>query len=256
MTRRTFALAVAATATMKGQTARKRGREIAEKAIFALGGDAFRNMHTRTEIGRAYSFYRDRLSGLSIARVYTKYVPDGQIQSQVLGKKQEERVLLTPKDGYDVTYRGAMPLPDEQLQRIRETNLHDIFYILRLRMNEGGIEFESQGIDVVENQRAEVVDVYDGDNRSVTVWFNANDFIPFKQRYYHFDPVIKDRREEVTRYTKFRDVSNGLMWPYATERERDTEKIFQLFSDKVTVNDALNENLFTLPNDIKMLKPV
>ena len=145
---------------------------------------------------------------------------------------------------------------DEQLQRIRETNLHDIFYILRLRMNEGGIEFESQGIDVVENQRAEMVDVYDGDNRSVTVWFNANDFIPFKQRYYHFDPVIKDRREEVTRYTKFRDVGNGLMWPYATERERDTEKIFQLFSDKVTVNDALNENLFTLPNDIKMLKPV
>ena len=47
--------------------------------IYALGGDAFRNMRTRTETGRAYSFYREQLSGLSVARIYTKYLaPDAR----------------------------------------------------------------------------------------------------------------------------------------------------------------------------------
>ena len=44
------------------------------------------------------------------------------------------------------------------------------------------------------------------------------------------------------------------MWPYATERERDTEKIFQLYSERVTVDDTLPDSLFELPRGITILK--
>jgi translation elongation factor P/translation initiation factor 5A len=263
MTRRTFTLAVAAATTLRAETARERGRGIIDKTIHALGGDAFRNMRTRTETGRAYSFYRERLSGLSIAKIYTKYLPADatadqrglrQLQRQVLGKKEDEAVLMTATEGYDVTYRGAKPIEDDQVARFHETTLHDIFYILRERINEPGLEIEALGTDVVENQRVEAVDIFDSENRSITVWLNAADFLPVKQRSYHYDPVIKDRREEVSRYTKYRNAGNGVMWPFATERERDTEKVFQLFSDKVTVDDPLNDSLFALPNGITILK--
>ena len=59
-----------------------------------------------------------------------------------------------------------------------------------------------------------------------------------KQRFYRWDVTINDRREEVTRFTKYRDAGNGVMWPYDTERERDTEKIFRVFSEKVMINEA------------------
>jgi hypothetical protein len=58
----------------------------------------------------------------------------------------------------------------------------------------------------------------------------------------------------VTRFAKYRDVGQGIMWPFSIERERDTEKIFQMFSDHVTVNDQLADSMFELPNGIKMLK--
>jgi hypothetical protein len=74
-----------------------------------------------------------------------------------------------------------------------------------------------------------------------------------RQRFYRWDPVIDDRREEVTHYTKYRDIGNRVMWPYATERDRDTEKIYQMYSDRVTAGDALSDSLFQLPGGIKLL---
>lgn len=260
MTRRTFALSLAAGTLWAAETAKDRGKLVIDKTIDALGGEAFRSMRTRTEIGRAYSFYRDKISGLSIARIYTKYLePDGktpiyELQKQVLGKKQEDTVLYTTNEAYDVTYRGAKPLPDDQVKKFRDSALHNIFYILRERLSEPGIEFESAGIDVVENQPVNIVDVYDSENRNIRVWINSDTFLPARQRYYSWDPLINDRHEEVAHFTKYRMVGGGIMWPYETQRDEDGEKASQLLLEQVTVNDPMADSMFELPNGIKMLK--
>ena len=51
-----------------------KGKQVIADAIAALGGDKFLEMQDRVENGRAYSFYRDKLSGLSIAKIYTRYI--------------------------------------------------------------------------------------------------------------------------------------------------------------------------------------
>jgi hypothetical protein len=258
MTRRTFALSLVA-GRLAAETAKDRGKRLLDKTLEALGGDAFRNMRTRTETGRAYSFYHEKLTGLSIARLYTKYIePDGkspvyELQRQVFGKKQEDAVIFTTNDAYDVTYRGARPLTEQQVQQFHETTLHDVFYILRERLSEPGLEVEGSGADFVENQPAEMMDFFDSENRKVRVWVNSDTFLPVKQSFNRWDPIINDRREEVTRYSKYRAVGNNVMWPYVIERERDTEKIFVLYSDHVSVGDALPDGMFELPNGIKML---
>jgi hypothetical protein len=255
-----FAAGAGAVPALRAQTSKKRGIELRDKIVYALGGDAFRNMRTRTETGRAYSFYREQLSGLAIARIYTEYLPPENtgelrmLQRQVFGKKQEDAVLFTTAEAFDVTYRGAKPLTDDRVKQFQETTLHDVFYILRERIGEPGMEFESTGADIVENQPVETLDIYDAENRNIRVWVGAKTLLPVKQRFYRWDPIIKDRREEVTRFSKYREVGNGVMWPFETERERDTEKNFQLFSDRVTVDDPLAESLFELPNGIKILK--
>ncbi len=258
MTRRTFALSLVA-GRLAAETAKDRGRRLVDKTLEALGGDAFRNMRTRTETGRAYSFYHEKMTGISIARIHTKYLePDGktpiyQLQRQVLGKKQEDAVLFTTNDAYDVTYRGAKPLTEQQVQQFRETTLHDIFYILRERLSEPGLEIEGSGADFVENQPVEGIDFFDSENRNVRVWVNSDSYLPAKQRFYRWDATIGDRHEEVTRYSKYRPVGNGVTWPYVIERERDTEKIFELYSERVTVGDPLPDSMFELPNGIRML---
>ncbi len=260
VTRRTFSLSLAAAAAgaLRAETSPGRGKQLVDKTIDALGGDAFLNMRTRTEIGRASSFYHDRLSGFSVARIYTKYLPPppsalGEVQRQVLGKKQEDTVLFLTTGAYEVTFRGARPLPEDQIGRFREATLHDVFYILRQRRNEPGMAFEAMGIDVVENQPVETLNIYDADNRNVTVWINSDTWLPVRQRFKLWDPVINDRREEVTHYTNYRDSGSRVMWPHEIARERDREKIFQMHSDRVTVNDPLDDSLFALPGGINIL---
>jgi hypothetical protein len=263
MTRRDFLYLAAAAGTLRAETSADRGKQIVNNTIRGLGGDAFLNMRTRTEIGRAYSFYRDKISGLSIARIYTKYLPPAEpksgdaqlneVQRQALGKKQEDTVLFMTNGAYEVTYRGAKPLPDEQVTRFLDSTLHDIFYILRERVNEPGMIFDARGADVVENVPVEILDILDGENRTLTVWIHSSTWLPVKQRFRRWDPLIKDWHEEVTSYTRYRDAGGGVMWPHATERDRDGEKVFTMYSDRVTVNETLDDSLFQLPGGIKIL---
>jgi hypothetical protein len=263
MNRRSFLLStLAAPAVLRAQKGPARAKELIGKIINALGGDAFRYMQTRLEAGRAYSFYNEQLSGLSIARIYTHYLrpearpPEGAIymeQRQVFGKKQDIAALLTPKSAYEITFRGARDLGEERVQQFHETTLRDVFYMLRVRLDEPGFGYDALGTDVVENQTVEGIDFYDNANRQVTVWFNSHTLLPVKQRFLRFDEKISARREEITRYAKYRDIGNRVMWPFDIQRERDGEKIYQMFSEQARVGESVDSSMFQLPPGIPII---
>ena len=249
---------------LQAETAQERGKRIVNECLDALGGDRYLSMETREESGRAYSFYREQLTGLSIAKIYTRYYPDVKDTAHELavrerenfGKKEEFGVLFTTDEAYDITFRGARPLPADRFATYKETTLRNIFYILRVRFHEPGMIFESRGTDVIENSPVEIVDITDADNRTTTVYFHQITKLPTRQVFYRRDPATKDRIEEITRFSKYRDVGGGVQWPYAIERERNGEKIYEIFSESVQANNAkLSDNLFVLPSTIKMLKP-
>src|SRR5258708_1513054 len=99
-----------------------RARKVIDDAVAALGGDKFLQMEDRVETGRAYSFYRENLSGLSIAKIYTRYLTVtpaksgeelGVRERQAFGKTEDSAVVL-PEDGaFHLTYRGSKPIPNE-----------------------------------------------------------------------------------------------------------------------------------------------
>jgi hypothetical protein len=256
--------AAACALSLHAETALERGQRVVNECVEALGGENYLHMETRVESGRAYSFYRERLSGLSIAKIYTHYDSNAgdtahelaQRVRQNFGKKQDYGALFTEKEGWDITFRGARPLPNETFDRYKETTLRDVFYILRVRLHEAGMTFESRGADVLENSPVEIVDITDADNRVTTVYFHQITKLPVRQVFYRRDPKTKDRNEEITLYTKYRDVGGGVQWPYAIERDRNGEKIYEIFSDSVELTDKkITDDLFELPSSIKLLKP-
>ena len=259
-----FAAIVAFSAlALRAETPEQRGKRVVDECVQALGGDRYLNMQNRVETGRVYSFYRDKLTGLSIATIYTHYdsgVTDtahqlAQHERDNYDKKQDYGTLFTDKEAWDVTYRGARPLTADRFERYQETTLRDIFYILRVRLKEPGWIIESKGADVIENSPVEIVDLTDADNRTTTVYFDQITKLPVRQVFYRRDPVTKDTNEEVTHYSKYRD-ADGIEWPYAIERDRNGEKIYEIFSTSVKVDDPkVSANLFELPSTIKLLKP-
>jgi len=109
------------------------------------------------------------------------------------------------------------------------------------------------GSDVIDNQPVEMVDITDNDNRVVTVYFQLSTKLPVRQVTGRRDPKTKELNEEVTVYTKYRDVGGGVMWPFSIQRERNGEKLFEIFSESVKINQNLTDNMFTLPSNMKII---
>jgi hypothetical protein len=263
MKRILFVLLAAATLA-SAQGIEARGKKVIDDAIAALGGQKFLAMQDRIETGRAYSFFHDQLSGLSVAKIYTRYIPvppdrtgiDLGIQErQAFGKKEDYFVLFRQEGAWEVTFRGTKDLDKDRIQRYRDTTLNNLFYILRQRLHEPGLIFESRGADVVENQPVEVVDITDSQNRVVRVNFHQITKLPVQQSWVWRDPATKERDEEVTRFSRYR-LADGIQWPHQMRRERNGEKTYEIFSESVTVNQGLTDNLFAVPGpDTKPAPP-
>jgi hypothetical protein len=260
-----FALTLALAVSLCAQTKQERGKRAVDDALAALGGEKYLAMRDRVETGRAYSFYREQLSGLSLATIYTRYLtrpadPRPGIpyvrERQSFGKEERSgAVLFAEGKGYEITFRGARPMAQERIDRYLDSTLHNVLYILRQRLGEPGLIFESQGSDTMDNQPVEIVNIIDAENRTVTVYFSRSTKLPIRQVYYWRDPKTRDRNEEVTIFGKFHDVGDGVQWPYDIQRLRNGEKVYQIYSDRVEINRGLTDELFTLPANMKVLPP-
>jgi hypothetical protein len=176
-------------------------------------------------------------------------------ERQNFGKNQDNGVLFAEREAWEVTFRGARLLAQDRFDRYKDTTLHDVFYILRVRLKELGMTFESRGADVLQNVPVEIVDATDADNRTTTIYFDQITKLPVRQRFERRDPKTRLLDEEITVYSKYREVA-GVQWPFAITRERNGEKIYQIFSDHVEINRPLKPKLFELPSGMKVLKPL
>lgn len=247
---------------LPAETRQEKGRRIVDEALKTLGGDAFLKVKTRTEAGRAYSFYRDQLTGLAVAKVFTKYLdaPAGKQklavrERQSFGKEEDSVILFTEDGGYQVTYRGIRPMKDDRFERYAQTARNNFFYILRQRLQEPGLIFEFRESTRWSNIPVDVVDITDADNNTVSVYFQQSTKLPVRQVRTRRDPETKDRIEESSIWSKYRDVGGGVQWPFNIMAERNGEKVFELFSESVSLNDGTPESLFLLPKELKMLAP-
>jgi hypothetical protein len=257
-----FAMTIATAA----ETRQERGKRVVDEALKALGGEAYLRMQDRIEMGRAYSFYRSEISGLSMAKIYTRYLAPapgqlgvrerdsfGNVDIRANDLKESSAVLFNDDGAWEITFRGARPLDEKRFANYKDNTLRNILYILRQRLKEPGITFYSQGSDFWENRPVEIVDITDADNLTVTVQFDQLSKLPVRQTFRRRNEEYKDFDTEVTVFAKFRDVGGGVKWPSTIERERNGDKVFQLYSDSVQINQNLTDNLFTLPGNVKLL---
>ena len=253
MTRRVFLAALLA------ESRAERGQKTLDLVINALGGPNFLNMQNRVEMGRVVTVYRNQLTGLSHAKIYTEYLRApapgklGVHERQFFGAKQESSVLFLDGKGWDISFRGARPLDAETLERYYLSTRHNFFYILRQRLKEPGLTIELTGHEAVENQSTDVLDIYDANNENVTVWVNSYTHLPVRQRWYRREKDTGYKYEEITHFTKYRQ-SNGITWPMDLQRERDGERIAEVYDDEVKFDQPLKEDIFVLPPNVKLLK--
>ncbi len=240
----------------------QKSRQVVNQVISALGGDKFLHLQNRVSNGRIYGFFRDQLSGLDLAQIYVEYLDtppkDGIAlrEREVLGKKHDYSYLFLPTQGWDVTYRGARPIPDEDWDRYIRTNRNDILYMLRYRLNEPGMQVDYIGTDIYLSRHVEVMELTDSTNQVVRVYLDHNTMLPVHQTFAWMDEKTRMHNDEATEFDKYRDAGGGVMWPLSVERSRNGYKVYQQFAEQVAVDQKLPPKIFDLPPGAKLLNKV
>jgi hypothetical protein len=252
-------LALAAGA-VAAETAQERGKRVVYEALQAAGGRAYLAMEDRVESGRAYSFYRQQLEGLSIAKIYTRYLTPvagkpSVRERQCFGKDESSGVLFNQEGAWEFNFHGARLLDPKRIENWRDGTLRNIFYILRQRLDEPGMDFYSRGGDMYDNLPVEIVDITDADGLTVTVYFSRLTKLPVRQVLKRRNPDYKDFDSEETLFARYRDAGGGVMWPLSIRRLRNGDKIYEINSESVQINRNLRDNLFTLSAKLKILPP-
>lgn len=244
------------------QTRQERGRQIVDEALGKLGGDAFLEVRNVTARGRAYSFYNAQVNGLARVTMYDRFEAmqpnmDSEwlpvSRREVYTEKGDYYSVFRNGKGWEVTYLGARPLLPDVLERYRIGVRRDFYYFLRYRLNEPGLYFYHAGAEIIDNEPTEAVEITDSEGELVTIYFRRSDGLPHQQLYLRRDPKSRIPYEEKTIWSKYRKVGAAIL-PWNIRRERDGDRIFEQYASEVEVNRPIEDQIFSLPSGIEMLK--
>jgi hypothetical protein len=99
----------------------------------------------------------------------------------------------------------------------------------------------------------EIVDITDAANQTVTVTFDRTSKLPMRQIFRRRNPQFKDFDTEVSIFANYRDAGHGVQWPCNIRRERNGDKIFEMYSESVEIDKNVADDLFTVPAKMKIL---
>ena len=160
VTRRAFAISCLGSPALVAETRQEKAERLVREAFEAIGGQAFLDVRTQVRAGRAYSFYNRQVRGQARITIYDRFEdmrPDAgeewlpMRRREVYTEKGDYYALFLNGQGYEVTYRGAVPQPEDYMRRYRLAARRDIFYFMRYRMNEPGLYYYYKGTEIIDN---------------------------------------------------------------------------------------------------------
>ncbi len=229
------------TVLLPEQSAAK-AKAILQQAIAALGGPAYLNVHDVTCEGRLSQFgHSGELNGFGHFADYAQ--PPLKDRTENLPKRNIISVFNGDK-GWELDRGGVSQATITDLATFQEDTKKDIDNILRSRIHEQGMIFRYGGLDVVDYQESDWVELVDSDNRTFRIAIARTTHLPVRKVVDTRNANTRMRTEEVEYYSNYHPI-NGIQTPYQITRERNGIKVYQVFFDKFEYNSNVPDSLFT-----------
>lgn len=241
----------------------RKAKDLIDKAIAALGGQAYLTATNRVEEGRFYRFHRNANGVGVLYRMYRQF-PDKErfevlkrtaklIPIPLVGvivvtghaKDKEDLILIHDGDkGYEITYKGTAAEERKATEAYLRSRLHSLDWVLKKWIKEPGVAYFYEGSTVAAEKPAEQVTVTNAQNESVTLYLEQGTYLPIKTEYSFRDPVDKQRSEEEALYDGYRQVQ-GIMTPQTVTTSFNGEMSTQRFITSTTFNREFQPDLFS-----------
>jgi len=232
--------AQAAPATSPDQENARKAKAIVDQGIQALGGQAFLTIRDREQQGRGYSFHHGRDSGGGVFWSFSQFPDKERVE---VTKERDIAQLYVGNKAYEITYKGARPLEQKDLDAYLRRRRFSLDTVLRTWVNDPGVVLLYEGLAIAAQHPAAQVTLINSQNESVTLYFDTDSHLPVKKSFSWRDPVDKQKNLEEEVYENYRAVS-GILAPFNVTRFFNGDMASQRFLNSVTINQGLDQAMF------------
>ena len=219
-----------------------KAKQILQQAIVGLGGQAYLNVKDLTLEARLGQFdHSGQLRG------YAKIIDITQPPLKDRTENLPKRNIITVRNGdkgWDLDRGGVSEATITDMATYQEDIKKDIDNILRHRIKEPGMIFRYAGLDVVDYQECDWVELVDSDNRTFRIAIARSTHLPVRKVVDTRDANTRMRSEEIEYYSNYHPI-DGIQSAFQITRERNSIKIYQVFFDKFEYNTGVSDSLFT-----------
>jgi hypothetical protein len=219
-----------------------KAKQIVQQAIAGLGGPAYLNVKDITVEAKLGQFdHSGQLRGY--AKIIDIAIPPDKDRTENLPKRNIIEVRNGDK-GWDLDRGGVSEATITDMATSQEDTKKDIDNILRHRIHEPGMIFRYGGLDVVDYEECDWVELVDSDNRTFRLAISRSSHLPIRKVVDTRDANTRMRTEEIEYYSNYHPI-DGVQSPFQITRERNGIKIYQVFFDKFEYNTGVSPQLFT-----------
>jgi len=219
-----------------------KAKQIVQQAIAGLGGPAYLNVKDITVEAKLGQFdHSGQLRGY--AKIIDIAIPPDKDRTENLPKRNIIEVRNGDK-GWDLDRGGVSEATITDMATSQEDTKKDIDNILRHRIHEPGMIFRYGGLDVVDYEESDWVELVDSENRTFRIAISRSSHLPIRKVVDTRDANTRMRSEEIEYYSNYHPI-NGIQSPFQITRERNGIKIYQVFFDKFEYNTGVSPELFT-----------
>ena len=220
----------------------RKARELLDKTIQALGGDAYLNFQDMEQVGRTYRFYRGVPVGTG-ARYwrFSKWPDKDRIE---LTKQRDVIYIHNGDTGWETTYKGTRLEDPQDLAEYLRIRHYSLDQVIRRWLREPGVALFYEGAGISEQKPVEKITIMNAKNEAATLHIHATSLLPVKKIYSLRDPKTRETNEEAEVYDNWRAVQ-GIQTAHSYTRIYNGEMSGQRFIESVKYNVGLPDSMFT-----------
>jgi len=228
-----------------------KARGVIDAMVKALGGDAWLNLKNTVREGHMAAFHRGDPDPGTLLFYDCHVWPDRDRYEY--GKHKDVYQFYEGRKGTEVTFRGAKPLPKDQLDDFLRRRDHSIEIAVKVWLKDPKTILVYEGQRMAERHMADQVTLISPENESITIQTDVQTHLPLSRSFQWRDPEYKDKNTELEEYAAYRDV-NGLATPFSITRLHNDETVRQMYIDKVQYNVDLPADYWDVAGIAKRVK--
>lgn len=221
----------------------EKARQILEKTVDALGGEAYLTARTIVREGEFFQFRRDNLRGSNRFRLLEMPPLKRRVE---YGKKGRVVVINDGDRGWKIEYKNVKTQTPEELRNFRIDMNHNLDHILRFRLREQGMRVRYLGKSRAHLVAMDGVQLIDAKGDKVRIYVDSRTFLPVKMEY---DAPPRGKRwatEEERFFHNYHEV-DGVKIAFTTVVNANGYKASEFQLTSATINTDLPDALFASP---------